>query len=232
MNLRQWFMFSLHYGDFWAVRGHLTDPGPYSNNKGHSSCRTEISLCPFLRRREVLTLCQKERKKNLVKKGDWEKETFCSAKIKTLYLLQTMVAIRRLQCRLPSQGNLGFFAYNCTKCALRGPVCSNQTWYSWRMVSVCSVTWSPWAGAPCQDSSANRSSCAPANLREKAEALSSLSFSPHLRKLKTWGFNKVLAALCQSYKKKVNLKPLDTKLRSHQDNEGRIEVLLFSVGGS
>lgn len=39
-------------------------------------------------------------------------------------------------------------------------------------------------------------------------------------------------ALCQSYKKIVILKYLDTKLRSHQGNEGRIEELLFSFGNS
>lgn len=59
-----------------------------------------------------------------------EKETYSSAKMKTLHLLQTMVAIRRLWYSLTSQGNLDFFAYNCTECALRGPECSNQTWYS------------------------------------------------------------------------------------------------------
>lgn len=40
----------------------------------------------------------------------------------------------------------------------------------------------------------------------------------------------MLVAFCQSYKKIVILKYLDTKLRSHQGNEGRIEELLFSFG--
>lgn len=100
-------MSSLHYGgerighwgqgNNWLIR--IVIKG------GHSPFRTELSLRPFLRRRGVLMLYQRRREKNLVKNGEWEKETFCSAKAETLYLLKTMAAVSRLWCRPASQGN-------------------------------------------------------------------------------------------------------------------------------
>lgn len=197
--------------------------------RGHSSFRTEISLCPFLRRRGVLTPYQKRGEKHLVKNGEWEKETFCSVKAKTLYLLKTMAAIRRLWCHLTSQGNLGFFADDCTECALSGPGCCNHTWYSWRMVSVCSITWPLCAEASCQNSYTDCSSCALANLSDKAEGVGIVEFFS----LTIWGSWKledfiVLVAWCRFHKKIVDLKHLDAKLRSHQDNEGRMEELLLA----
>lgn len=57
------------------MRGRLTDPWPYSNKKVNSSCRTDF-LMSILRRREVLTLCLKRRKTNLVKMEIGEKKHF------------------------------------------------------------------------------------------------------------------------------------------------------------
>lgn len=58
----------------------------------------------------------KEKENESCQNGEWEKETCCSVKLKTLHLLTTRVALRRLWCGIRSQGSLGSFACNCTQC--------------------------------------------------------------------------------------------------------------------
>lgn len=109
----------------------------------------------------------KRRKKNLVRNGEWEKETCCSTKLKTLYLLKKMVAIRRLWCSIAGQGNLGFFACHCTECARCGPGRCNQhgAVEEW---CLCAPSRDCPAEAPCQDCRGN-CSCGPWLIPEKAE---------------------------------------------------------------
>ena len=139
-----------------------------------------------------------------------------------------MVAIRRLWCGNAGQGNLGFFACNCTECARCGPGRCNQhgAVAEW---CLCALSRDRPAQAPCQDCRAN-CSCGPRLIPEKAEGFIHFwSFPPWLPASATLEDLSSLSDIVSLLQNVVDLKHLNAKSGSHQDNEGRIEELLSSL---
>ena len=139
-----------------------------------------------------------------------------------------MVAIRRLWCGNAGQGNLGFFACNCTECARCGPGCCNQhgAVEEW---CLCAPSRDRPAQAPCQDCRGN-CSCGPWLIPEKAEGFIQFwSFPPWLSASATLEDLSSLSDIVSLLQNVVDLKHLNAKLGSPQDNEGRIEESLFSL---
>lgn len=139
-----------------------------------------------------------------------------------------MVAIRRLWCSIAGQGNLGFFACHCTECARCGPGRCNQhgAVEEW---CLCAPSRDCPAEAPCQDCRGN-CSCGPWLIPEKAEGFIRFwSFPPWLSVSPTLENLSSLSDIVSLLQNVVDLKHLDAKLGSHQDDEGRIEESLFSL---
>ena len=157
-----------------------------------------------------------------------EKETFCSTKLKTLYLLKTMEAIRWLWCDIAGQGSLGFFAHHCTECARCGPGRCNQhgAVEEW---CLCAPSRDRPAEAPCQDCRGN-CSCGPWLIPEKEEwFICFWSFPPWLAASPTLEASSSPSGIVSVFRNAVDLKHLEAKLGSHQGNEGRVAESRLSL---
>lgn len=208
--------------------GHLTDPWSYGDKKGHSAFRTEISYVLFKAEGRYQYPTKREGKR-IFQKWRMRKRNILCSQIKDSVSTKNIGGYKKTGVAWQAKAiwvSLHIIVQNVLlagQCAIikHGIV---EEW------CLC---------APSHDQSALRRAAKTATRtvlhvpwliakrRQRVCGLWSI-FPDYLRKLETWGFDQVLVALCLSYKRAVNSKHLDAKLRSHQDNEGRIEEWLFS----